>query len=1432
MDWKYHYNSEQLTMSTFPTEQWNNSGGKPWKENPAYVGLPADTNVVPPKPDLNWKSDNKTISHPDIVINYALPVLWNDFVVVSATASYSNNESSSSVNLKLIPNKTQHERKLTYVSKYVDCAKINNDYNEYSANVTVDKSPNLYTGTPFTKFQTSILRSAFEDSYGYPKNITRSNEEIILSPDGLELFKKPFYSRIGNPASFNFDGFNFGGIITSWKISNGREGFFYECVISDASEILKDVSIIVGGYKGASGFFNVLNCIGCFEAIFTKNNVPYNINYFVDRPYGGGFNYATNDTIKGMMLADIKKSLTYLLNPVTSLPAPKTYGGPIIFGHKESFVQYSLDLSLFNYVSQDYFYEGSNGVSSLYDLFGKIASDAGGDLIIALEGTKIIPKFIDRKTKTEENAIARFIQSQSASGKVVNSSFGYDLIPQNVSGSMVVGAAKESFYETNAIRPVYGSYPNGTPILGIPARIELQTTFMSVYYDVEYVLIPVPFNVTNILGSTYYLASTLEFQMINSSAETWERYLRIFKYNLWYLLYGYGYESKEAAQFFQDRNPTSGGSLTKLYAEKFGFASAAPADYSSSLFNTISAYAKNWGKLFAVKLPDKMTEYGFRYDPSLPTPQDFTQDGLEGRRKIQYEVLNNAFVEEGSFPLGMSKYTAGHFLDESSNIPVVVEYVDNGMFIPFVGKIYYTGNDFLGSLIPDNITGQNRLFSKCSVVEKTTFIDAPDSFVFIDSNAVGDNYSWSTYFHGVNAGAYDDIYMGSYNALPYINGYFAVISVDGIPQYGIPPSTRIGTSLLIMSNLLAPTLESAIQQHSEKSQNEPLKGPYMLPNRIAIPLKYTSDNYVFRSDRESLGCVARFKSNSVIAKVDIEIDESFSPSSFGGVGVFQKATEAKLKSVSSLRQGETGTITVVGSPKGSLGDYFLFDGTFSKNSILNNKFGPILSGISFNFGASSPTTTYEFKSFAPRFGIVPKDYIERIKKTGLESQKKKIASVKKESANFWAATNPGTYTSRFWDRQPPHNALYFRMFISPGAAPRMMSSSRTEEETIPDIVNKIDSAAVVSWDNFLRPYTIRLVNSRSQLGLNQGQIVPDLILSGGINSPSNIDIWPKIQDPVMNGAQIPYKALINTLNSRVLNPCPIECYTEFAITKKGTTSQSVTNLRSFGKNEGGYYTGMSLKGPVVVSGNGIDKHDFSSVGSFLNLTSVKAGPIDLTWDNYRGLWSSRDTELVEILDFDIAIGMPGYIIKVRPVNFLSNKIFYAYHNAIPAPQIKMSQARFMNNSVKSTTMHGIPLSTAKKGFPQNVYWALDPEPPTIGTIQTNGSILDGHGRTFLPLLDFYPSVGAVGNTVILYFYMGDWARYQVITSSAGEIKMGATSVLISKNNSGAISTLKEGTIIAHNPFKKDIKAGTMVLYTVANNFAGFLVNLIINADCD
>mgnify|MGYP000700624405 CR=1 FL=1 len=119
--------------------------------------------------------------------------------------------------------------------------------------------------------------------------------------------------------------------------------------------------------------------------------------------------------------------------------------------------------------------------------------------------------------------------------------------------------------------------------------------------------------------------------------------------NIWYLLYGYGYASEAGAKFFQDRNPTSGGSLTKLHAEKFKFASAAPADYASSLFNTISAYAKNWGKLFAVKLPDKMDEYGFRYDPSLPTPQDFTQDNLEGRRRKQYEVLSNAFVEEGFF---------------------------------------------------------------------------------------------------------------------------------------------------------------------------------------------------------------------------------------------------------------------------------------------------------------------------------------------------------------------------------------------------------------------------------------------------------------------------------------------------------------------------------------------------------------------------------------------------------------------------------------------------------------------------------------------------------------------------------------------------------------------------------------------------------------
>ena len=75
---------------------------------------------VPILNELNWSVNPNTYKNGQNAQSFwspaegseLIPVIWNDFTVLSATANFNNNgNSASSLNLKLIPNKTFLDRK-------------------------------------------------------------------------------------------------------------------------------------------------------------------------------------------------------------------------------------------------------------------------------------------------------------------------------------------------------------------------------------------------------------------------------------------------------------------------------------------------------------------------------------------------------------------------------------------------------------------------------------------------------------------------------------------------------------------------------------------------------------------------------------------------------------------------------------------------------------------------------------------------------------------------------------------------------------------------------------------------------------------------------------------------------------------------------------------------------------------------------------------------------------------------------------------------------------------------------------------------------------------------------------------------------------------------------------------------------------------------
>jgi len=1648
---------------------------------------------VPILNELNWSVNPNTYKNGQNAQSFwspaegsdLIPVIWNDFTVLSATANFNNNgNSASSLNLKLIPNKTFFDRKA--VTNHYSSGHDINVYNnmpdglkqrQYIYNYVpnrgyqAESNFNIYKGNVFSNFdykslnksdprynEKSFTREDYkskDDDWADPNLISPSNQYAsILSPDGLPLFFRPWYTRIGEPADFSiYNKFKFGGIISSWKISKSTEGFYYECVITDPTEILKSVNIIVGNYKGPSGYFNVINALGYFEAM--NYGLEYNTTYpyprhpllksAISEPLRGisllnegNFNYNVSEKTPGMRIGHIAIALSALLRAPSPIEAfnflnrsgdiqtPRIYGGPIVYGPRETMNCYAVDLSIFNFVQENYFVQGNSGVISLYDLFSMIVKDIGCDMVVTLENGTIIPKIIDRRFSPRDNVIASAVEALSANGSnVLDASYGYELIEQNVTGQLLIGSPKEVFYQTSAIRPVYGSY-RGNPILGTPGRIKItlpnlvqfdnspatqlgeigsivvsltknvnykdektgktktkkvvfssgskRIGFHSKYFDVEFVKIPLPEQLVPYFGPTY-VTNTLEMMVCRSEkgAALWEKLLRFSKKDIWAFLYGMGDPLVPFPQMPKDHSQTSGTSVEQIYGERLAYEGTLSKDeLSQRLFQVISSYAQNWGKYFAVSLPDKANIIGpaneynissnFRsINPQFETSPPFSQ------RKLHYEVKSDTYIDANPYwqdsniynsslnrstvvnsynfpvgnsdfyPMGMPSQILGEFLSSDQKIGPVVEYsnlvlkfgdVVNGVPFTLRNILGYSGNDFLNGVYPN--PANDSLVAKANLSEKLTFMnpDFTNEFDFVEPlNSLialrppqlnfGVGYEETFYTSDTFAGAYNDIVVGEqvaedtisakvkfivaensafrslqnpelnqilpddidqqiariYSASlknkvnthylvskPYIYGYFTVVEVSTPPLFGMSKKAELQEFMMFFEGLTAGNIAQNAMNAMVNENVFPfrVKGPPITPTRIGVPLSLTFDNWVFRDDADAYGK----NKYPCIGKVEVEIDENLNPSSYGGLAFFFAAARAKIRSTSPQRQSESGSITFFGLPSGSIGNYLAIDGNLYSEIAVSG--GPALTGINISFDADKISTTYEFKNFAPRFGVTSKEYIERIKSIGNEAQKARMIGLKAAAGRFTGSSAPSEakYVSRYHDRQPPHELIYFRQFDFPNSKlKRITAKSATEQEVLRDIYPDLNKVALASWDAFLAPYSLRSMafgyfnyaygisatedyayyEKANGQSFFQEYSVP-IDTWGGFKNPKinlvkgtfdidfnnltsadkeNIEeIKKRIEEyktyltqiDIMNNEKgnnqltlsdainiqlledILYdsKALKVSINSATLNPVPKEYNVDSVLNKRN--KDYVGNIRgSLGNADAKYVTSVGLKGPLIVTGWGADKH-FSVPGatggiqyvgtgvltpsdfalnpsgdmeqySLGRQSHMLTGPVDLLWDSYRGTWSTKDTELVYVKSYEkMPSGHFGYLANCIPLNFIDDfnsidnlktyPIVAAGISGSPAwkdnlkkinsgtgdgfkcfysikPQTgSIYTATFMNNSVSSTS--GICL------------WMLNTESPIVG-VYSSGSIYDMFNRRFDENIDFIHPIDFIPN---------------------------------------------------------------------------------------
>lgn len=133
----------------------------------------------------------------------------------------------------------------------------------------------------------------------------------------------------------------------------------------------------------------------------------------------------------------------------------------------------------------------------------------------------------------------------------------------------------------------------------------------------------------------------------------------------------------------------------------------------------------------------------------------------------------------------------------------------------------------------------------------------------------------------------------------------------------------------------------------------------IMPCAVAVPL---------RSNIRPYGPYATSNFHNSCGGINVEADKEICPWVFGSVDLMNTAAMIRLLNteLDPLIIGTTGSVTVPCLPQISLGASMLTQ-------------GPVLNGLSVNFGSGGISTTYSFQTFTPKLGSFSRSMLDRIK---------------------------------------------------------------------------------------------------------------------------------------------------------------------------------------------------------------------------------------------------------------------------------------------------------------------------------------------------------------------------------------------------------------------------------------------------------------------
>lgn len=341
-----------------------------------------------------------------------------------------------------------------------------------------------------------------------------------------------------------------------------------------------------------------------------------------------------------------------------------------------------------------------------------------------------------------------------------------------------------------------------------------------------------------------------------------------------------------------------------------------------------------------------------------------------------------------------------------------------------------------------------------------------------------------------------------------------------------------------------------------------IEGLIAIPHMAAVPLKSNVDFY------------GPWYAVGAQGQTEFEKDDTLVPWNYGGYALMNLAAFSRVNdALANFQVGEGGSIEIPGIPSVDIGVQLITG-------------GPYITDIQVNIGQAGITTVYKMSTWTPRFGKIPKSYIDTLERIQLNQQRDRRLL---RELNKLPAPKSNQYRAREFYRFDTVKRKKAGTSSSVIAGEMINGSGTTKKANVIigpayNIVNHIEASgydvkAINSLDTIFRPFT---TDPSGTLAHYETPVTS----GNGIITVNELDPYSD-SDFVLYNADY---------------PADDELIIEAS----------------------GYIKGIALRGPIIITGWGYDLNDNlvpSGTDYKVRSDQWKTGPLDVRWDDDRKVWT-------------------------------------------------------------------------------------------------------------------------------------------------------------------------------------------------------------------